>query len=231
MNRKIGIIALLLFCSSILLAQPNIEVSQLSTQLFWTTIIGGVLLLALLIFLIFLLKKMKKTRRRLKEELIGMIDKKIYASQTNSSGGKAIDDLEKRVARLQQDVNAFKNNNSNTKQSDINRPNSPHHQVNYSNSQAKYLKMKSGIYLSQESDSPANSKYKIFDIQGNTAKFEFCGNEIEAIANREAFFDNVCEDSNYSPNAKQVINEQSGVVELQSDGKWKVITKAIIKFV
>jgi len=229
MDRKLGITALLLLCSSILMAETGGEIAQLSSKLMWITIILVVLLLSLIAFQVYLFWKMKKTRRRLKDELISLMDKKIYATQTNNnSGGRNYEDLEKRVIKLQQEMNNLKSCN---KQVEINKPGNIQQQTNYSNSEVKYLRMKSGIYLSQESHSQANSKYKVFDIQGNTAKFEFCGNELEAIANREAFFDNVCDDSNYYPNAKQVVNEQAGIVELQGDGKWKVITKAIIKFV
>jgi hypothetical protein len=95
----------------------------------------------------------------------------------------------------------------------------------------KYLKMKSGDYLSQESDSQENCKFKLFDINGDTAKFEFCGNEQDAIANKNATFDTVCEDSNYVANATHIENLEPGEVRRQPDGKWKVIKKAKIKFV
>ena len=228
MDKKIGIFAVLLLCSSILTAQSNDEISQLSFNWLCSTIIIGILLITIIAVLVNLYKKIKKIRRRLKEELNGMIDKKIYANQYSSGTGKTFEDLQGQIVKLQQEINALKNND---KHAESNRHSNFQSQTNPANSKVKYLKMKSGIYLSQESYSQLNSKFKIFDIQCNTAKFEFCGNELEAIANREAFFDNVCDDSNYSPNAKQVVNEQYGVVELQGDGKWKVITKATIKFV
>jgi len=228
MDKKIGIFAVLLPSSSILTAQSNDEISQLSFNWLCSTIIIGIILIGIIAALVYIYKKIKKIRRRLKDELNGMIDKKIYANQYSSGTSKTFEDLHGQIVKLQEEINALKNND---KHAESNRHSNFKSQTNPTNSKVKYLKMKSGIYLSQESYSQLNSKFKIFDIQGNTAKFEFCGNELEAIANREAFFDNVCDDSNYSPTAKQIVNEQHGVVELQGDGKWKVITKATIKFV
>jgi hypothetical protein len=94
----------------------------------------------------------------------------------------------------------------------------------------KYLRMKSGSSLSQESDSPEGGKFKLFDIVGDRAKFEFCGDEQAAIANKDATFDNVCEDSGYYLNARRIESVEPGEVQRQ-DGKWKVIKKAKIKFV
>jgi hypothetical protein len=93
-----------------------------------------------------------------------------------------------------------------------------------------YLKTKSGDYLYHESDNQENSKFKLFDINGDKAKFEFCGNEQSAIDNKNSIFDNVCEYSNYSSGVTHITNIEPGEVYRQHDGRWKVIKKAKIKF-
>jgi hypothetical protein len=254
MIKKIRIIGIMLLFCSIVTAQPNNEgkntpteqttvssnnnidnklkeldskISQMSNQWLWITIIvEGVLLIITFSYLLskyfYLNDRIDRNKLRFEN-----YSNKNSTSNNNFSNGKAFEDklqsLERRIGTLQQEISDFKNNSR-----QIGAGN--HSFVIQSPSSEKFLKMKSGVYLSQESPTANNSKYKIFDMQGNSAKFEFCGNEREAIANREAFFDNVCDDSNYSIDAKRVINEQPGMVELQNDGKWKVIIKAKIKF-
>ncbi|MDR1553493.1 MAG: hypothetical protein LBS69_08545 [Prevotellaceae bacterium] len=100
------------------------------------------------------------------------------------------------------------------------------------NSNVKYIKLKAGVYLSQESDSKNDDcRFRLFDINGNIAKFEFCGDEQEAIVNKNAFFDKVCEDINYTGYAKHIENLAPGEVQRQSDGRWQVVKKATIRFI
>ncbi len=93
----------------------------------------------------------------------------------------------------------------------------------------KYLKQRNGSIFNQISDSIDGCHFQMFDIKTNSAKFKFCGKEDYAINNRNEVFDDVCEVSGSSYNAKRVLHEENGEVSLQ-DGKWNVIKKAKIKF-
>ena len=254
MKKKIGIMGLLLFCSLIAMPQQdggekksgnpvrtevinssgsdgsyegeiwrlNKEMAQLSSKWLWTSILGGLVFLCLISFSIYLHNKLKKVRGN-----IYKIKENLPANLQNSSV-KVYEDkilsLERQVGRLSDDIYKMKNSAGQTAGT------IPPPVSLAENSQVKYLKYKSGVYLSHELSNSTDSNYKIFDIHGNYAKFEFCGNEQEAIADKDAFFDSVCDDSNFSSNVNQVINVEPGAVELQGDGRWKVTKKATIKF-
>ena len=94
----------------------------------------------------------------------------------------------------------------------------------------KYLKDvgPNGIF-NQIFDAPQNCYFKMFDIKDDSAKFEFVGDVKKAIANKDAVFDNTCETSGTSRNAKNIKTEEAGELKLQN-GKWQVTKKAKIKF-
>jgi hypothetical protein len=94
----------------------------------------------------------------------------------------------------------------------------------------RYLKRRSDKVFNQVSDDPDGSFFRLFDQQGNRAKFDFCGNEAEAIANRDAVFDMICETFGVYHSAQHIVTEVPGEVELQNN-KWVVIRNAGIKFV
>lgn len=93
----------------------------------------------------------------------------------------------------------------------------------------KYLKTAPGGIFNNVFDSPNGCYFKLYEIEGSNAKFEFCGNIEEAIANRSAIFDETSEPFNPPENATQIITRTPGIATLV-DGKWKVKDKAIIKF-
>ena len=75
-----------------------------------------------------------------------------------------------------------------------------------------------------------NEAYFKLTLQGNDAKFEFCGDKSKAIAQKNATFDDVCDTLSYSINAKDLCTQELGYAQLQSGGNWKVTKKAKIKF-
>jgi hypothetical protein len=96
-------------------------------------------------------------------------------------------------------------------------------------SEVKYLKQRNGNIFNQTSDSPEGSYFQAFNIKNDRASFKFSGNEDYAINNKNEVFDDVCEVSGSTLNARTIQNEENGEITLQ-DGKWKVTKKARIKF-
>lgn len=94
----------------------------------------------------------------------------------------------------------------------------------------KYLKTAKDGVFNNTYDTPAGCYYELFNINGNQADFKFYGDSTEAIANKNAVFDNVCESSGISTTAKKVISDEPGILTSLSDGKWKVTQKAKIRF-
>ncbi|ADQ80182.1 hypothetical protein Palpr_2045 [Paludibacter propionicigenes WB4] len=96
----------------------------------------------------------------------------------------------------------------------------------------KYLKtIQDGIFYSV-SNIPSDCFFKLFNENGRTANFEFCGDEQIAIANKDSIKE-VCETSGSSIEARgiQNIKDGAGIVELQENGTWKVTQKAKVKFI
>lgn len=156
---------------------------------------------------------------------------------THSESEKNIIELNKKITELEKTIQSIKINvEENKNRTEKYYENAPASNVllekapwNNENSKLTYLKTaKQGVF-STSFDEPSGCFFKVFEIRATEAKFEFCGNEAEAIANRDAIFDNVCETYGIANSAKKIRNEEFGIVEFQ-DGKWKVIKKAKIKF-
>jgi len=94
----------------------------------------------------------------------------------------------------------------------------------------KYLKGKTGKNFSRVESTPENSFFKLFAETGDTALFEFSGDEAEAIANR-IFSEDICiiVSGGYQ-NAKTVIPHKPGKLKRVSD-QWEVIERLEIKLV
>jgi len=93
-----------------------------------------------------------------------------------------------------------------------------------------YLKtIQDGVFHTL-SKTPEDCFFRMFNQSGNTANFEFSGDVRVAIANN----DTIKEVSTYSGAsiaAKDIQNIESGIVEKQNDGTWKIIKKPKIKFI
>jgi hypothetical protein len=95
----------------------------------------------------------------------------------------------------------------------------------------KYLKEKNGEFLSHETNNAEEGKFKLVNIQENKAHFEFSGQVSDFVS--PDYFDKACEFTNNPKNLNPIKNiktVEKGDVEFQSDGSWKVIKKAKIKF-
>jgi hypothetical protein len=91
-------------------------------------------------------------------------------------------------------------------------------------SDAMYLKSKSGTRFNRTENSPENSFFRIFDISGDKAKFEYFGNDEEAIAKR-IFRDDILEVDGSMEDAEFVNNLEPGELKKDDDG-WIVVKKA-----
>jgi len=92
----------------------------------------------------------------------------------------------------------------------------------------KYLKGKTGKIFSRADNSSENSFFRIYEERDNFAKFEFNGDEAEAIANR-IFTDDICNIiSGGYQNAHHVITIKPGKVKRIGD-QWEVVEPIDIK--
>lgn len=99
-----------------------------------------------------------------------------------------------------------------------------------SKSTTKYLKGKSGKIFSRVEYTPENSFFKLFNEKDNTALFEFCGDEAEAIAKR-IFSEDICNivSGNYQ-NANSVKTKKPGKIKFVGD-QWEVTVPVEIKLI
>jgi len=89
----------------------------------------------------------------------------------------------------------------------------------------KYLKGKSGKIFTRVEHNPDNSFFKLYNETDDTALFEFCGNETEALAKR-IFNEDICKiiSGNYQ-NARSVITSKPG--KIRRIGEQWVVTEPI----
>ncbi len=99
---------------------------------------------------------------------------------------------------------------------------------NRHNRDDKYFKSKNGKILIEEVYNSTDASFRVFDIIGNDAKFEYCGGVIN-----QDFFTDVCSFSNNPsdvPNKTRITTTISGTVKKDSNNNWEVVEKAKIKF-
>jgi len=105
-------------------------------------------------------------------------------------------------------------------------------QLNYdqpNQNNVKFLKTAPSGIFNNVFENSSGCYFKLFDSNGNEAKFEFSGNIEEAIANRNAIFDETSEPFDPPKDATKIVTVVPGSVVFQN-GKWKITTKARIKF-
>lgn len=68
------------------------------------------------------------------------------------------------------------------------------------------------------------------DAQSLSGEFTFVGDINSALATKDATFEDVCDLENWSMSSKSCDTVEKGKAEKVSDGKWKVIKKAKVKF-
>ncbi len=97
-----------------------------------------------------------------------------------------------------------------------------------SKSATKYLKGKSGKIFNRVENTPDNSFFKLFNESDDTAQFEFCGDEAEAIAKR-IFSEDICNIVSGSyQNANSVKTNKPGKIKRVGE-QWEVTEPVEIK--
>jgi hypothetical protein len=92
----------------------------------------------------------------------------------------------------------------------------------------KFFKSKNGKILIEELYNSTDASFRVFNITGNDAKFEYCGGVIN-----QDFFTDVCSFANNPsdvPNKTRITTTIPGTVKKVSNNKWEVVQKAKIKF-
>lgn len=91
------------------------------------------------------------------------------------------------------------------------------------------LKSISAGYL-KENDG-ASAMFRAYNINGQEAQFEFYGDVDYAIENQDSIFtEEICNCSGPKYNAKKVESIKPGKIQLEGNGKWKVVLKTEVKF-
>jgi hypothetical protein len=92
----------------------------------------------------------------------------------------------------------------------------------------KFFKSKNGKILIEELQNSTDASFRVFNLSGNDAKFEYCGGVIN-----QDFFTDVCSFANNPsdiPNKTRITTTIPGTVKKDSNNKWEVVEKAKIKF-
>ena len=95
--------------------------------------------------------------------------------------------------------------------------------------EVKFFGSKSNKTLEGELSSNSSAKFKVFNIKGDEAEFEYCGEVINS-----DWFEGVASFANNPrdvPNKKEIITVKPGIVRKNSEGKWEVQTPVEIKFI
>jgi len=92
----------------------------------------------------------------------------------------------------------------------------------------KYVKTKKGKTFDNLSDTPDSlSFWRMYDIEGDTAKFDFYGNVKVALDNFNAVFDDVYDFQGRISETKKIITKEPGIAKFD-EKKWNVIKEAIL---
>jgi len=95
-------------------------------------------------------------------------------------------------------------------------------------SEVKFFSGKSNKTLQGELSNGSGAKFKIFNINGNRAEFEYCGSIIN-----ENWFDGIADITNGASeilnNKLNIITTKPGIV-IKEDGNWRVEKRGEIKF-
>ena len=92
-----------------------------------------------------------------------------------------------------------------------------------------YLRKPDNKIFDELYDSNSDCYYKVKMKDSNKAEFEFLENKIEVASCRPEVYSGVCTVKGNMVGAKHCQTEEKGVIEKQSDGKWKVIKNLVIK--
>jgi uncharacterized protein YlxW (UPF0749 family) len=92
----------------------------------------------------------------------------------------------------------------------------------------KFFKSKRSKILTEELQDSTDALFRVFNIKGDEAEFEYCGGVIN-----QDFLTDVCIFTNNPsdvPNKTKITTTSSGIVKKDSNNNWEVTEKAKIKF-
>jgi hypothetical protein len=130
--------------------------------------------------------------------------------------------LDRQFGDLQEKVNNL------SKSSDIDTKNKVVENIKPENEGIKYFRSKQGRFLLEEVVNESEGAFKVFDIKGNEARFEYCGGVVNS-----DFFTDICSFENNPadiPNKIKIKTIIAGVVKKDHNSNWEVYTPAKIKF-
>lgn len=134
-----------------------------------------------------------------------------------------INRLERQIGELKNEVDKCKTTSTSVRPPFINHP--PVATTTYG---TKFFRSKEGKFLTEEVPDKKDASFKVFNIKGNDASFEYCGE----VRNQD-FFTDVCKFENNPqdvPDKTKIISKESGKVRKDANNNWEVISLATIKF-
>lgn len=191
-----------------------------NAMVFFITIFSIIIIIVMLFYFLApgFIKSVTSKSKRLEEKFVvkSEFSSLIFEDKLRS--------LEKKLGELQETFNKM------PEASDPeNKPSNTGNEKKSTPSNEIFFKTKNGKILQEELPNSAGSSFKVFNINFNAAKFEYCG----GIVNSD-FFDGVCAFKNNPvdvPNRTNIVTTTPGVVKKDSNGIWIVETPATIKFV
>ena len=192
-------------------------------------------LIACSLFGLNILKKNNNHKTSYREEVndISRINTLIERTKKIEQQINHLNGLDIAVKELVRDVEALKkNNNKNIDKKETyleKQPVVPVQNAQQQSGNFVLLKSISAGYLKENEG--ASAMFRAFNINGQEAQFEFYGNIDYAIENQDSIFvEEICNCSGPKYNAKKVESIKPGKIQLEGNGKWKVIVKTEVKF-
>jgi cell division protein FtsL len=126
--------------------------------------------------------------------------------------------VENKIANLEKQINDLQNNENND---------SGKTDTQTKTDDARFFKSNNGKILTDELPNATDAFFKVYNINGNEVKFEYCG----SVVNPDVLTDVCCFANNPFdvPNKTKIITIESGIVK-KNNNNWEVIKIAKIKF-
>lgn len=200
-----------------------------SHSLLWLVLSANWLVLTLWLFMF--RKKGEKPKESDREKIITTVleSQRIEARfvlREHYKAPEGISDLNDKIESLKTEIKGLQDKISNNEKKNI-----TGEKVSGANTEtdsSKYYKFKNGKVLIEEVSGIEGASFKVFNINGNEAEFAYCG----GVVNQD-FFTDVCSFGNNPsdvPNKTKIITTAPGAVKKDSNNRWEVTEKAVIKF-
>ncbi len=192
-------------------------------------------LIACGLFVLNILKKNKSHKTSYREGVndISCINTLVERTKKIEQQINHLNGLDIAVKELFRDVEALKkNNNKNIDKKETFQEKQPVMPIQNAQQQSgNYILLKSISAGYLKENEGASAMFRAFNINGQEAQFEFYGNIDYAIENQDSIFvEEICNCSGPKYNAKKVESIKPGKIQLEGNGKWKVIVKTEVKF-